>query len=174
MLGKHLAHVSVDGGGGCDSIDCTVVFTSDTTMTITPRFTNSGVSLQYSTNEGANWTTIASGGTTTSAKIIAFRGRATGTKALFTSSSTDNAWTFTDATNLVASGNLNYLLCDSMGGSVAPTTLGKSCYDSMFFSCKSLTTAPELPATILADKCYRNMFYNCTLLTTAPELPSTA
>ena len=43
----------------------------------------------------------------------------------------------------------------------------------MFEGCKSLTTAPELPATTLADGCYENMFYNCTQLTSAPELPAT-
>ncbi|SEQ59837.1 hypothetical protein SAMN04487977_106133, partial [Treponema bryantii] len=38
--------------------------------------------------------------------------------------------------------------------------------------CSSLTTAPELPATILADNCYSAMFYNCTSLTKAPDLPA--
>ena len=53
------------------------------------------------------------------------------------------------------------------------TTLANSCYDSMFYDCKSLTTAPELPATTLADYCYSRMFYYCTSLTTAPTLPAT-
>ena len=34
----------------------------------------------------------------------------------------------------------------------------------MFYGCTSLTTAPELPATILADDCYGYMFYGCTSL----------
>ena len=53
------------------------------------------------------------------------------------------------------------------------TTLADCCYDSMFYGCTSLTTAPELPATTLADCCYDSMFYGCTSLTTAPELPAT-
>ena len=53
------------------------------------------------------------------------------------------------------------------------TTLASQCYDSMFYGCSSLTTAPELPATTLADECYRNMFHLCSSLTTAPELPAT-
>ena len=53
------------------------------------------------------------------------------------------------------------------------TTLVDDCYDSMFYGCTSLTTAPELPATTLTNGCYSKMFYDCTSLTTAPELPAT-
>ena len=56
------------------------------------------------------------------------------------------------------------------------TTLAQSCYDSMFYGCSSLTTAPtELPATNLSFgySCYQAMFLGCTSLTTAPELPAT-
>ena len=42
----------------------------------------------------------------------------------------------------------------------------------MFYDCKSLTQAPELPATILIYSCYNSMFEGCTSLTTAPELPA--
>ena len=53
------------------------------------------------------------------------------------------------------------------------TTLATRCYDSMFYDCTSLIKAPELPATKLATYCYSDMFYNCTSLTTAPKLPAT-
>ena len=53
------------------------------------------------------------------------------------------------------------------------TTLTSYCYQEMFNSCTSLTTAPALPATTLADYCYEHMFYGCTKLTTAPALPAT-
>lgn len=54
------------------------------------------------------------------------------------------------------------------------TTLSVCCYYAMFFGCTSLTAAPiELPATTLADYCYHGMFYGCTSLETAPELPAT-
>ena len=46
-------------------------------------------------------------------------------------------------------------------------------YQYMFRNCKSLITAPELPATKLADRCYQYMFYGCTSLVNAPELPAT-
>ena len=57
--------------------------------------------------------------------------------------------------------------------SLPATTLEESCYDSMFYGCASLTTAPELPATTLTDGCYNGMFRGCTSLTTAPELSAT-
>ena len=44
------------------------------------------------------------------------------------------------------------------------TTLRGHCYDSMFYDCTSLTTAPVLPATTLAESCYEYMFRNCTKL----------
>ncbi|MCQ2975723.1 MAG: bacterial Ig-like domain-containing protein, partial [Bacteroidales bacterium] len=53
------------------------------------------------------------------------------------------------------------------------TQLDSWCYRNMFSSCSSLTTAPELPATQLADFCYSDMFSSCSSLTTAPELPAT-
>jgi len=34
----------------------------------------------------------------------------------------------------------------------------------MFRECTSLTTAPELPATILSHLCYSSMFYGCSNL----------
>ena len=53
------------------------------------------------------------------------------------------------------------------------TTLAAYCYEGMFYNCDALTIAPELPADTLAEHCYECMFYNCVSLTTAPELPAT-
>ena len=58
-------------------------------------------------------------------------------------------------------------------GLVLPSILSYGCYQSMFFGCDSLTTAPELPATTLRPSCYNSMFTGCDSLTTAPELPAT-
>ena len=175
-----------------------VEFVSSTAMTITPKYTNSGVTLQYSL-DAESWNTIAAGATTPSANIIYFRGQATETKSLFVSNTTDSAWTFTDATNLECNGKLDRLIQDTLGSDddvltigdycfgymfynnaaliTAPvlpaTTLGTNCYNNMFYGCTNLTTAPALPATILANYCYNSMFYGCTNLTTAPALPAT-
>ena len=53
-------------------------------------------------------------------------------------------------------------------------TLASYCYNSMFYGCTSLTTAPKLPATRLAYGCYQSMFSGCTSLTAAPSLPATS
>ena len=70
---------------------------------------------------------------------------------------------FKECANLVSAKNL-----------ILPArTLADYCYQSMFYKCSSLTTAPKLPATTLASYCYVSMFANCTSLKTAPELPAT-
>ena len=71
---------------------------------------------------------------------------------------------FGDCTKLISAENL-----------ILPaTTLANNCYNSMFYNCTSLTTAPSiLPANTLKSGCYSYMFYKCASLTTAPELPVT-
>lgn len=149
-----------------------VEFVSSTAMTITPKYTNPGVTLQYSLN-GSTWTTITSGSATPSANIIYFRGQATGTKSLFNSSANTNFWTFTGATNLECKGKLDRLLQNTLGSDVDVLTIGAYCFAWMFRNNTSLIKAPSLPATTLASNCYYNMFVNCTGLTKAPELPAT-
>ena len=177
-----------------------VEFVSSTPMMITPQYTNSGVTLQYSL-DGTSWTTITSGETTPNANIIYFRGSATGTKSLYASNATTNSWTFSGATNLECNGKLDRLIQNTLGGDsdilaisiycfayifnnvtslirvdngfLPATTLATSCYDRMFQGCTGLTTAPELPATTLASSCYYYMFQGCTGLTIAPALPAT-
>ena len=151
-----------------------VRFVSGSSRTITPKYTNSGITLQYSVDNGVTWTTISSGASTTSATEHWFRGRATGTKALFTADNTSNAWVFSGSSDLEVYGNLNFLLCDTLGDEVAPTVSSSYCYSYMFRNCTSLTTAPSLPATSLGNYCYYSMFYDCTSLTTAPSLPATS
>ena len=52
------------------------------------------------------------------------------------------------------------------------TTLATNCYQRMFEGCTSLKTAPILPAENLARKCYSDMFDGCTSLVKAPALPA--
>ena len=63
-------------------------------------------------------------------------------------------------------------LVDASNLILPATTLAEHCYNSMFYYCTGLTTAPTLPATTLAQNCYYGMFYSCTALTTAPVLPA--
>ena len=168
-----LAKKLITGLGTTEELEVNgyVEFVSSTPMTITPKYTNSGVTLQYSLN-GSTWTTIASGSTTPSANIIYFIGRAAGTKSLYTASSSSNAWAFTGATNLECNGKLDRLLQDDLGGDNDILTIGANCFNYMFYNATTLIKAPELPAMTLATNCYQNMFYKCTSLTTAPTLPA--
>ena len=149
-----------------------VEFVSSTAMTIKPIYTNAGVTLQYSLN-GTSWTTISSGATTPSANVIYFRGQTTGTKSLYTSYDSSNAWAFTGATNLECNGKLDRLLQNALGNDDDILTIGNLCFASMFYNSATLIKAPELPATTLATSCYLYMFFGCTALIVAPELPAT-
>ncbi len=109
-----------------------------------------------------------------------------------------NYYSFTTQNGMVdVSGNIMYLLDGSNPGTVLTeandyafvslfeemnirdakdlilpaTSLSYSCYNSMFYNCYSLRSAPELPATQLTPYCYQNMFIN-TRIETAPELPA--
>lgn len=111
------------------------------------------------------WTDVVKGtAITVPGKTIYFkikRGKAGG---LYSSSTYSNRWIIYGAVK--ASGNIMSLLGQSGIG------LETFAFSSMFSDCTSLTTAPELPATVLADYCYYGMFNGCTSLTTAPELPA--
>lgn len=66
-----------------------LTFESDQPRTITPKFTNPSLTMQYSTN-GSDWTNILNGETTTEAKKIYFRGASTD-KSLYTEYLDSNA-----------------------------------------------------------------------------------
>ena len=151
-----------------------VVFKSDSPRTITPKYTQSGITLQYSIDNGSTWTNISSGVTTASSDEIWFRGRATGAKSLYDSYVNSNAWAFSgNASNkLHVYGDLRYLLCNNLGDNTITFNIANNCFSCMFYGCTSLTTAPSLPANTLANFCYRSMFYGCTSLTTVPSLPA--
>ena len=164
-----------------------------------PAYTNS---IEYKKNDG-EWITITSNTGTSAPSIsvsagdvVQFRGNNTtynsggsrystfsGTTAKFKVEgnimSLIDSENFATATILVSSYTFSYLFYQCTGLTSAvnlvlpATTLAHSCYESMFDTCRSLTTTPELPATTLADFCYQGMFYNCTSLTIAPELPAT-
>ena len=141
-------------------------------MTITPNYTNSGITLQYSLDT-INWVNITAKAVTPSANVIYFRGSATGTKSLFVGTGTGNAWIFTGATNLEVNGDITMLIQDNLGDMVSDIPLANYGYSNMLQGCTSLTTAPELPATTLANNCYSGMLKGCTGLTTPPVLPVT-
>ena len=68
--------------------------------------------------------------------------------------------------SISASGNIMSLLNFS-------DTVPNYGFNNLFLNCTTLTTTPELPATILNINCYRYMFKGCTSIVQAPELPAT-
>ena len=110
--------------------------------------------------DGINWSVFTPGTTIiTLANVgdkVYFRGDNT-----TVSESSFIYYKFVMSGKIAASGNIMSLLdktCQS-------TTISNNyCFYHMFYNCKSLTTAPALPATTLAEYCYNSMFYGCTRL----------
>ena len=127
------------------------------------------VSLEYST-DGNTWSPFVVGTTTVTLANIGDKMyvRATSAGNIRIGSSMPDYNKFVMTGKISASGNVNTLL--EQNGNA---TLTSYCYNSMFYNCSSLTSAPELPATTLTFGCYSNMFFGCTSLTQAPELPAT-
>ena len=156
-------------------------------------YTDATKTIYYSKNDGG-WTVMPRTLSVDAGDVIRFKGDNSGysndeynynsfanSTAVFNAKgnimSLINSSNFTSLTALTA----DYTFCQFMGGCqvidasnlVLPArTLTDYCYDEMFRSCTSLTSAPELPATALAQYCYRGMFSDCINLTSAPELPA--
>lgn len=50
------------------------------------------------------------------------------------------------------------------------SSLELGCFKSMFYGCKYLTQAPDLPWERIADQSFNQMLYGCSSLVTAPEI----
>ena len=136
------------------------------------------VTIQYSTNEGANWTTVDFSSVSTTGDItitnagdkVYFRNAST-SSTFSQSSSNYYHFTFSEK-NVSVSGNVMSLIDNRVKGSTIPCDY---CFNSLFRDCKKLTSVADLklPATELTSQCYAQMFSGCTSLTAAPELPAT-
>ncbi|MBQ0085192.1 MAG: leucine-rich repeat protein [Prevotella sp.] len=161
------------------------------------------VTIEYSRDGGANWTTVDFSTVETTGDItltnvgdkVYFRNN--GTSATF-SQSADNYYQFVMSGNVAASGNVMSLIDNNMESTTIPcnycfynlfnnctelinaanlklpaTTLAEACYQNMFEDCISLEVAPALPAETLVKNCYNKMFEDCISLEAAPALPAT-
>ena len=81
----------------------------------------------------------------------------------------ENNYKFIFSGEIAARGNIMSLLDRSCHKNTVP----RYAFSGLFANCRSLISAPELPATELAQDCYSFMFSGCTSLTKAPELPAT-
>ena len=97
--------------------------------------------------------------------------RGTG-NTVITPPSDDDNWILTGY-DIQCIGNIENLLDYATVEAGSHPAMGIGCYSAMFRNCKSLTKAPELPATTLADYCYAYMFYGCSSLIQPPALPAT-
>ena len=127
--------------------------------------------LEYSTDT-TTWNTWSGAEISSVGNKLYLRGTGN-TKITGNSSAYRFIFTGTSALKIACEGNIENLLDYETVSAGGHPAMAEYCYDNMFSGCKSLTTAPELPATTLASRCYAGMFYGCTALTIAPELPAT-
>ena len=127
--------------------------------------------LEYSVNNG-KWENVENGNPVTFGGDKGdLRLRGINPNGTANSSSNYSTITFTNPkVNVACTGNILTLL-DWRNYNIVETNNARFCY--LFYNCRVLTSAPELPATKLADNCYFGMFHGCTKLTSAPVLPAT-
>ena len=118
---------------------------------------------------GEDWTTFTPGSTTITLLKKGDKVYFRGDNANGLNDDNDNYY-FVMTGEIAASGNIMSLIDTTCSATAIPNNY---CFSNLFQSCKSLTSAPELPATSLMQGCYAMMFYGCKKLSSAPELPAT-
>ena len=127
--------------------------------------------------DGMTWTLFDADGGTTPITLAAvgdkvyFRAGSGGNSQFALSNS--NRHTFTITGKTAASGSIMSLLDATNEGMDSLVDCGDFTFNSLFYDCSSLTSAPSLPATVLRSGCYYAMFMRCSSLTSAPSLPAT-
>ena len=149
---------------------CFTAEEANSTISMAKNSTPPEVSLKTST-DGKNWAPFVVGETTITLSKV-------GDKVYFAAGEGGNANFASSAINynhfilsglLSASGSINSLLNAETETMTLPSTYT---FLRLFTGCKSLISAPNLPATTLASSCYYYMFYGCTSLTQTPALPA--
>ena len=129
--------------------------------------------VQYSTDDGVTWNVLEEGTfiTLQEGEKVYLRGdNPEGfSHGVPTSDNNFKHTTFLLTGRIAASGSVMSLI-DGKGNALIIPSVG--CFANLFYRSESLTTAPDLPATILTDHCYDGAFYHCSSLTEAPELPA--
>ena len=115
--------------------------------------------LEYSTDT-TTWNTWDGTAISSAGSKLYLRG--TGNTKIAGGSSYRFVFTGTDALKIACEGNIENLLDYKTVSAGGHPTMARYCYVSVFNGCTSLTTVPELPATMLADYCYAWMFDGCT------------
>lgn len=160
------------------------------TATLTTTYDEGYVTIQYSYDK-TNWTTIKTGSSIDLVpdKKVYFKGKivydhnnpnpnfkATGSPLYAGGSIMSLQNGNPDETTIKFPYEFRHLFEDCKTLVTAPelpaTNLERNCYEYMFSGCTSLVTEPELPSETLEDYCYSHMFDGCTSLIKAPKLPA--
>ena len=160
------------------------------------------VHMEYSTDNGATWTSTTGGNITlqTTGQKVMFR--ASSPNSTLATSSLNTSFScspgscyvygnvmslldkdnYTTQTELTASytfrrlfrNNTNIYSHSSKSLYLPATTLSDYCYQEMFYGCTNLTAAPVMTVSTVGNSSCKSMFYNCANLTTVPTLSATA
>ena len=136
--------------------------------------------IQYSKDDGVNWTSVTSttGGTeipVSAGDVVLFKG----SNGYYGTDLYANSFGYTTSICKVYGNIMSLIYGDNFTNK---TTLGNNyTFISLFaqfehnFDNGYLVDVSNLilPATALTQGCYQNMFYDCTMITTAPALPAT-
>ena len=133
------------------------------------------VTIQYTTDEGANWTTVDFSSTMTTSVTLANVGdkvyfrNANEAKDVTGFSTDDCNYYYFIVDSVSVSGNIMSLVDKKVESTTIPCDY---CFYYLFNGCRKLTSVADLklPATTLTTGCYASMFEYCTAIKTAPEL----
>ena len=171
----------------------TFISSGNSTVCLAKVGTPDEITLEYSTDE-SQWNPYTLGEKISLADGTFLLFRAGEQKNLTFSKGSDSYYHFEISGPVTAQGNIMSLLdrdfstplstnaffalfegCKSLlsAPELPATTMAQGCYFRMFAECTGLKSAPELPAEALAYNCYGRMFKGCSALTSAPELPAT-
>lgn len=141
------------------------------TITLTRNGNPIPVTLEYSLDGGATWTTWSEVGYERTLTLAAggrvWLRNASNTSTGFSTSS-EYYYNFAFSDTVYAYGDTRSLLCAKPSDGI----ITAYAFAYLFIDCATLMTAPELPAISLDAHCYEYMFFDCTSLVTAPELPA--
>lgn len=148
---------------------CFTANTAGSTVKLTKTWSPTSVTLETST-DWRTWTTYTIWDTITLTNVgDKVYWRNTSESDTKFSLSSNAVYKFSMTWSIAWSWDINFLLNKNSTTSL----LWNYCFNSLFYGCASLTTAPKLPATTLTSYCYQHMFHDCSSLTTAPSLPAT-
>ena len=140
-------------------------------------------SLEFTTT-GTEWHPYTFGQTITltdAGDKVYFRNASEDLAKGFSKGFMNDYYQFAMSGSIAASGNVMSLLDKTCLATTFPYDDGNvetpedfNYFVNLFSDCKSLASAPELPAIKLTPYCYMSMFKGCTGLTSAPELSAMA